>query len=69
MLAQMLASNIAAEALHKAEQQSLKLLDQIEEHKTDAKAYKDQLKKYEQDLGKKDVEVKFYQDKADEFNE
>ena len=69
LLQQKLASNLAAEALNKMEQENVTLRSSLEEVKADAKNYKEQLKKLEKEIKDRDLEIKHYKQLADEFNE
>lgn len=63
------ASNMAAEALILAEQENLRILDQIDESKQRLKEYLQKIKELEQELQDRDYEIKHYRTIADDMQE
>ena len=63
------ASNIAAEALINAENENLRILDQLDESKERIKEYQQKIKDLEQEIQDRDYEIKHYRTIADEMQE
>lgn len=63
------ASNMAAEALINAEQENLRILDQLDENKQRQKEYQAKIKELEQEIQDRDYEIKHYRTIADEMQE
>lgn len=63
------ASNMAAEALIVAEQENLRILDQLDEGKQRLKDLQQRIKELEQELQDRDYEIKHYRTIADDMQE
>ena len=63
------ATNTAAEALARVEQENLIIQAQFEESKNEVKEQRDKLRVLEQQVAHRDLEIQHYKKLADEFNE